>query len=93
MPVVNKRVRAYSDTHKPWISSGLIKSISRKNSLYKNYLKKENTASIRKIQKHKNMLTNLIHTSERLYHQDKFNSAMGDIKKTWHVLKNISTVN
>ena len=27
------------------------------------------------------MLTNLIRTSERLYYQDKFNSAMGDIKK------------
>ena len=35
------------------------------------------------------MLTNLIRTSERLYYQDKFNSAMSDIKKTWHVLKNI----
>ena len=51
MPVVNKRVRAYSDAHKPWNSSGLIKYISRKNSLYKNYLKKEKTISIRKIQK------------------------------------------
>ena len=35
------------------------------------------------------MLTNLIRTSERQYYQDKFNSAMGDIKKTWQVLKNI----
>ena len=39
------------------------------------------------------MLTNLIRTSERLYYQDKFNSAMGDIKKTWHVLKNIFFMN
>ena len=35
------------------------------------------------------MLTNLIRISERLCYQDKFNSAKGDIKKTWHVLKNI----
>ena len=27
------------------------------------------------------MLTNLIRTSERLYYQDKLNSAMGDIEK------------
>ena len=38
------------------------------------------------------MLTNLIRTSERLYYQDKFNCAMGDIKKTWHVLKNIVNI-
>ena len=35
------------------------------------------------------MLTNLIRTSQRLYCQDKFNSAMGDIKKSWNVLKNL----
>ena len=44
--------------------------------------------ALEKYKKHRNMLTNLIRTSERLYYQDKFNSAMGDIK-TWHVLKNI----
>ena len=33
MLVVNKRVRAYFDDHKPWSSSGQIKSISRKKSL------------------------------------------------------------
>ena len=47
MPVVNKRVRAYSDAQKPWISSGLIKSISKKLSVQELF-KKENTASIRK---------------------------------------------
>ena len=34
------------------------------------------------------MLTNLIRTPERLY-QDKFNSAIGDIKNIQHVLKNL----
>ena len=51
MPVVNKIVRAYSDAHKPWIFSGLIKSISRKNSPYKNYLKKKTPLALEKIQK------------------------------------------
>ena len=85
MPVVNNRVRAYSDAHKLWISSGVIKSIIRKSSLYKNYLKKKTPQALEKYKTRKNMLTNLIRTSERLYYQDKFNSAMGDIKKTWHV--------
>ena len=92
IPVVNKRVRAYSDARKPWISSGLIKSISRKNSLYKNYLRKKISLASERYKKHKNMLTNLIRTSQRLYYQDKCNSAMGDITKTWHVLKNIVNI-
>ena len=63
MAVVNKRVRAYSDAHKPWISSGLIKSISRKNSLYKNYLKKKTPLALEKYKKHKNMLTTYLQTT------------------------------
>ena len=90
MPIVNKRVRAYSDAYKPWISSGVIKSITRKNSLYKNYLKKKTPLALEKYKKHKNMLTNLIRTSERLYYQDKFNSAMGDIKKPGMSSKTLS---
>ena len=79
--VVNKRVRAYSDVQKPWISFDLIKSISWKNSAYKNHLKKKTPLALEKYKNHKNKLTNLIHTSEKFYYQDKFNSAMGDIKK------------
>ena len=30
IPIVNKSVRAYFDVHRPWISSGFIKSISKK---------------------------------------------------------------
>ena len=48
MPVVSKRVRAYSDAHQPWISSGFIKSISRNNYLYKNYLKKKTPLALEK---------------------------------------------
>ena len=58
-------------------------------SLKTNYLKKKIPLAFEKYKKHKNLLTNLIRTSERLYYQDKFNSAMSDIKTTWHVLKNI----
>ena len=51
------------------------------NFLYKNYLKKKTLLWFEKYKKHKNMRTNSIRTSERLYYQDKFNSAIGDIKK------------
>ena len=68
MPVVNKRVRAHPDARKPWISSGLIKSISRKNSLHKDYLKKKTPLALEKYKNHKNKLTNLIRSSERRYY-------------------------
>ena len=45
------------------------------------YTKKKTPLALEKCKKHKNNLTNLIRTSERLYYKDKFNSAMGDIKR------------
>ena len=33
--------KAYSNVHKPWITSAISKSIRRKNNLYKNYLTKK----------------------------------------------------
>ena len=52
MPVVNKRVRAYSDAHKLWISSVLIKSIRRKKFSVQELFKKEPLA-LEKYKKHK----------------------------------------
>ena len=39
MPMVQKRVKCYSKTNKPWVTPAIRKSIHRKNSLYKRYLK------------------------------------------------------
>ena len=39
MPIVSKRVKSYSNSNKPWITSAIINSIHRKNFLYKSYLK------------------------------------------------------
>ena len=40
IPIETKKVKAYSNVHKPWITSAISKSIRRKNNLYKNYFTK-----------------------------------------------------
>jgi exonuclease III len=39
MPLTQKRVKIYSNSHKPWITTGIVKSIRCKNLLYKLYKK------------------------------------------------------
>ena len=39
-PIIHKSIKVYSKHHKPWITPGLLKSIHRKHSLYKNYIRK-----------------------------------------------------
>jgi hypothetical protein len=39
MPITSKTVKCHSNIYKPWITSAIRKSIRRKHSLYKSYLK------------------------------------------------------
>ena len=50
--IETKKVKAYSNVHKPWITSAISKSIPRKNNLYKNYLTKKRVASNNKYKKY-----------------------------------------
>ena len=57
MPLTQRKCKSYSNSNKPWISSGIIKSSHRKNSLYRDYLKSKkgkNPPLYEKLKKYKN---------------------------------------
>jgi hypothetical protein len=89
MPLKQKTLKVHSNAHKPWISSGIAKSIRRKNHLYRCYLAKRSASSNDKYKKYKNKLTTIIRMAEKLYYQNKFDLARDSISKTWHVIKSI----
>ena len=66
MPEVKKVVKNYSCEHKPWITSGITKSIRHKNNLYKTYLRNKSICSNNKYKKDKNKLTNTITAAEKM---------------------------
>ena len=62
MPLTQRKVKSYSNSNKPWISSEIIKSYHRKKSLYRDYLKSkqgQNYSLYEKLKKYKNKLTAL----------------------------------
>ena len=54
IPIVHTTFTTYSKDHKPWISSGIINSIKRKNSLYRVCLQKKTPAARDKYKLYKN---------------------------------------
>ena len=68
MPLVKKRVKCYSKSNKPWVSSAIKKSIHRKNSLYRNYFKNKTIINKEKYKKYKNNLTTIIRVAEKSYY-------------------------
>jgi len=74
---------------KPWISQGLLKSIKKKNKLYKKYLRNPNSISETTYKNYKNKLSHSIRIAKRLYLDRKFTENKSNIKQTWKILNNI----
>ena len=78
---------------KPWISSGLQKSISSKNSIFKKYINKEDP-SIKeqlhpKYKNYRNIIATLMNESKQNYFTKYFKSNIKNLKNTWKGIKSI----
>jgi hypothetical protein len=66
LPVVNKQIKVYRNSRKPWITSALITSIKKKNKLYRAWLCSRNEVDLIWYKKYKNKLSKLLRTSEKI---------------------------
>jgi len=76
-PIVTKLVND-SEQHRPWVTSGIRKSITKKNYLYKNYLKHRTEQSYLIYKSYRNKLAAILRKSEK---------KLLTIYKNWTVLK------
>ena len=81
---INKR-----KLNKPWITSGIIKSINTRNKLYRTYIKSPTINNKHNYVKYRNKLTHLIRISCKQHFTNKFSSYKSNIKKTWQTINNI----
>lgn len=85
-PVKHRKCKQRA-TFKPWFTKGILKSIRKKDVLYKISLKRPST--IPKYKLFKNKLTQTIRAAKKLYYQNLFLDIKYDLKKTWNVIKSI----
>jgi hypothetical protein len=89
IPIVTKTIKNIYSCNKPWLTKGIIKSIHQKNSLYRKFLKLKTAESNKKYKVYKNKLTSTIRMAEKMYYRNKFETAKGNINKTWNIIKNL----
>ena len=73
----------------PWLTPGLLKSINRKNRLYKKLIKSPNKSCEQQYKTYKNKLSHLIRIVKRSYYDRRFESAQKDLKLTWKLLNEV----
>ena len=69
--------------NKPWISLGLLKSIKKKNKLYKQYLSNPSNHSEVHYKRYKNKLIHSLRVAKRLYCDKKLEESKSNVKATW----------
>ena len=84
-----KTLKQKSGISKPWISKGLMKSIKRKNKLYKKYLQNRNLLTETKYKIFKNRLTHSIRIAKRLYFDKSLMENKSNLKETWKILNSV----
>ena len=74
---------------KPWLSTGLLKSIKRKNSLYKKFLKSHSPFNEISYKRYRNKLNHYLRLAKRSYYEVKLQTLKNNIKGTWNILNQI----
>ena len=88
-PINTKIQKTVYNASKPWLSSGILKSIRRKEALYKRWLQKRTDISHAKYKSYKNKLTQVMRVAKKVYYKSLFADVKGDLRKTWSVIKTV----
>ena len=82
---------------KPWITTGILKSISIKNKLYKRFLKSKDNIWYQRCKYYRDMLNHLLRKSTRIYFMEYFENCKKNSKNIWmginDLLKKLSRKN
>ena len=80
----------------PWLTIGLLKSISGRDSLHKKFLKEKNPtkkATLFSLYKTKrNIINSLIRSSKKLFYQNYFQEYQSNAKMTWEGIRQVLNV-
>ena len=71
------------------MSRGLLKSINKKNRLYKQFVRSPTTSCELKYKTYKNKLNHLIRIAKCTYYDSKLEDAKNDLRATWKLLNEV----
>lgn len=87
---INSRVKKL----KPWITSGLIKSIRKRDYLSKKVKSQPFNLSLKATYtNYRNTLTQLIRTTKHNYYRNKINEAGNNLRRVWSIINEVTECN
>ena len=97
MPLRKLTQKEIKQQHKPWITNEIIKSIKKREKLYKKYIKAKDKDIKedyhKKYKEKRNQVLNECRQSKKTYFQNFFTENANNIKNTWMGIKAIININ
>jgi hypothetical protein len=91
--LTKKQIKLHS---KPWITSGILKSIYAKNILYKKFINSKNdnikNVLFTQFKFYRNKICNLLRHSKKSYYTSFFSNNLNNVKNTWKGIKEIINI-
>ena len=78
---------------KPWLTKGLLKSISTKNKMFQLCYKQQNGQLTRKYKIYLHKLTKLKLDAKSMYYQNQLSSRKNDLSRQWSIINEVITNN
>ena len=91
-PLKIYKPNSYNKPKTPWVTTGLLVSVRKKNRLYKKYRTNPTIYREWKYKEYKNKLNHLIRIAKRTYYDTKFEQAKTDLKTTWKLINEVINV-
>ena len=89
-PLSNSIMRKKNEVpRKPWITAGLLRSINKKQRLYRRFLLKPNAVNEKHYKTYCNVLTTIMRRCKRSYYTNVFQSHRNNLAKTWRTINEI----
>ena len=92
-PLKKKNTKTKTKSNLPWLTKDLIKMISKKSRLYKQYMRKRTTLNKTKYKTLNNKLNKLLRSAKRNYYSNQLEKEKKNIKNTWKILNNVLNKN
>ena len=78
-----------NDIRNPWITRGILRSIKKRNKLYKLYISNPSKQNLDKYKKYRNNLNSVIRSSKKMYYSKELENAEGNLNATWNVINKV----
>ena len=88
-PLRTVKRKVYTNVSKPWITSGIMKSIKKKDKLYRVWLGCRSSDAENNYKKYKNKLTTILRSAKTSYYRNRFAEVKHDLRQTWNLIRKV----